>query len=546
MKRFTMMMALAGALTIGAQTTASAQATRHNVILEIATGTWCTYCPGAAMGADDLVASGANVGVVKHHDSDPYETPESAARYGAAYYNVTGFPTAWFDGANAVVGGSHTNSMFSSYNPKYMTAIGVATPFDIASTWTQNGASIDVSATVNQMGAYSGGNLRLQACVTESHIQVNWQGQTEVSYVNRDMYPDQNGQPLTLTQGNSQTLNFNIPISPSWVQNEMEIVVWVENGSTKEIFNGTVSPLAVAAMANDPMAVAIENEIGATNCIDNIAPEVKIRNMGSNALTSVDFSYNVNGGTPMTYTWTGNLPFLSYAVATLPTINFTPAGSNTLTVNITNSNDGNMANNAATATWAQASTQVPGTYVMTINPDNYGSETTWEIKNGSGAVISSGGPYTNGNTTPVNVNVTIGTNDCFDLTVYDSYGDGMCCGFGQGSYSLKDPSNNVVASGGQFGSAEKSAFTTQVVAVNPALTASINVYPNPSRGVFNVEIPNVDNAEISIVTLTGKQVYSGTTSQSITKVDLSDLAAGMYMVRVKTAEGLAVKKITKE
>ena len=82
--------------------------------------------------------------------------------------------------------------------------------------------------------------------------------------------------------------------------------------------------------------------------------------------------------------------------------------------------------------------------------------------------------------------------------------------------------------------------------MNPALTASINVYPNPSRGVFNVEIPNVDNAEISIVTLTGKQVYSGTTSQSITKVDLSNLAAGMYMVRVKTAEGLAVKKITKE
>ncbi|MBP6639420.1 MAG: hypothetical protein KA293_03930 [Bacteroidia bacterium] len=81
MKRFTTMLALAGALTIGAQTTASAQATRHNVILEIATGTWCQYCPGAAMGADDLHASGANVGIVEHHDSDPYETPESVGRY---------------------------------------------------------------------------------------------------------------------------------------------------------------------------------------------------------------------------------------------------------------------------------------------------------------------------------------------------------------------------------------------------------------------------------------------------------------------------------
>ncbi|MEY3441765.1 MAG: putative signal peptide protein [Bacteroidota bacterium] len=546
MKRFTTMLALAGALTIGAQTTASAQATRHNVILEIATGTWCTYCPGAAMGADDLHASGANVGIVEHHDSDPYETPESVGRYGAAYYNVTGFPTAFFDGGNSVVGGSHTTSMFSTYNGKYNTAIGVATPFDITSTWAQNGASIDVTATVSQIGAYSAGNLRLQACVTESHIQVNWQGQTEVSFVNRDMYPDQNGQPLTLTQGGSQTLNFTMPINPAWVQNEMEIVVWVENGTTKEIFNGTVAPLAVAAMANDPMAVEISNEIGAENCIDNIAPEVKIRNMGSAALTSVDFSYNVNGGTPQTFTWTGNLAFLGYATATLPSINFTPSANNTLTVNITNSNDGNMANNTATATWANAQSYGPGTYVMTIQPDNYGSETTWEVKNGAGAVIASGGPYTDGNTTPVNANVTINPNDCFDVTVYDSYGDGMCCGFGQGSYTLKDPSNTVVATGGQFGSADKSAFSTVVVAVNPALAASINVYPNPSRGVFNVEIPNVDNAEITIVTLTGMQVYSTTASQSLTKIDLSDLAAGMYMVRVKTAEGLAVKKITKE
>lgn len=527
--------------------TASAQATRHNVILEIATGTWCTYCPGAALGADDLHASGANVGIVEHHDSDPYETPESAARYGAAYYNVTGFPTAFFDGGNSVVGGSHTNSMFGTYNSRYNSAIAVATPFDITSTWTQNGNSIDVTATVNQVGAYSSGNLRLQACVTESHIQVNWQGQTEVSFVNRDMYPDQNGQALTVTQGNSQTLNFNMPISPSWDQSEMEIVVWVENSSTKVIYNGTVAPLAVASAAVDPMVVSIENAIGTTNCIDNIAPEVKIRNMGSNALTSVDFTYNVNGGTPMTFTWTGNLPFLSYATATLPSIGFTPSVSNVLTVIGTTSGDGNLTNNTATKTWANAADYIAGTYTMTIQPDNYGSETTWEIKNGSGAVIASGGPYTDGNTTPVTTNVTIASGDCYDLTVYDAYGDGMCCGFGQGSYTLTSPNSIVVATGGQFGSSTKNAFSAEIASsVHTAVIEGINVYPNPSHGVFSVEIPNVDNAEISIVTLTGMQVYKASTSNSLNKIDLSNLAAGMYMVRVKTAEGFAVKKITIE
>lgn len=543
-----MMFAMAAALAFGVQTTASAQATRHAVILEIATGTWCTYCPGAAMGADELHASSASVGVVEHHDSDPYETPESVGRYGASYYNVTGFPTAFFDGANSVVGGSHTNSMYSSYLPKYTTAAAVATPFDITATWVQNGASIDVTATVNQIGAYSAGNLRLQATVTESHIQVAWQGMNEVNFVNRDMYPDHLGQAITVTQGNSQVFNFNIPISPSWVQSEMELVVWVENSSTKQIWNGEYMPLAVAAFADDPMAVSIENEIGATNCIDAIAPEVKIRNMGSNALTSVDFSYNVNGGTAQTFTWTGNLPFLSYATATLPSISFTPSGSNILTVNITNSNDGNMANNTATTSWNAAPVHSLGTYTLNLVPDDYGSETTWEITDGSGSVIASGGPYTNGNTTPINVNVTVSNvNDCYSLTMFDSYGDGMCCSYGNGSYTLRDASSNIVASGGSFGSSEQKSWSTDASsAVNNSLAEGIQVYPNPSRGVFNVEIPTVGNAEITIVTLAGQKVYAANTDQSLVKIDLSDLASGMYMVRVKTVDGLAVKKITKE
>jgi hypothetical protein len=541
------MCAMVAALVFGVQTTASAQATKHAVILEIATGTWCTYCPGAAMGADELHASSASVGVVKHHDSDPYETPESVGRYGASYYNVTGFPTAFFDGANSVVGGSHTNSMYSSYLPKYNTAMAVATPFDVTASWVQNGASIDVTATVNQIGAYSAGNLRLQATVTESHIQVSWQGMSEVNFVNRDMYPDHLGQPLTLTQGNSQTLTFNMPISGAWVQNEMELVVWVENSSTKQIFNGVYMPLAVAQFTDDPMAVSIENEIGATDCIDEIAPEVKIRNMGSNNLTSVDFSYSVNGGTAQTFTWTGNLPFLSYATATLPSISFTPAGSNTLTVNITNSNDGNNANNQATASWNAAAVHGAGSYTLTLIPDDYGAETTWEITNGAGSVIASGGPYTNGNSNPITVPVSIGTNDCWTLTMFDSYGDGMCCAYGNGSYTLTDASSNVVATGGQFGSSEKKAWSTDATsAVNNQLAEGINVYPNPSSGVFNVEIPNVGNAEITIVTLAGQRVFSTTSDQSLVKVDLSDLAAGMYMVRVKTEQGLAVKKITKE
>ena len=56
-------------LLAGIATIAAAQIVpRDKVILEIGTGTWCTYCPGAAMGADDLLEQGYPVGVVENHN----------------------------------------------------------------------------------------------------------------------------------------------------------------------------------------------------------------------------------------------------------------------------------------------------------------------------------------------------------------------------------------------------------------------------------------------------------------------------------------------
>jgi hypothetical protein len=43
---------------------------RSMVVMEVGTGTWCTYCPGAAMGADDLLANGKLVAVVENHNGD--------------------------------------------------------------------------------------------------------------------------------------------------------------------------------------------------------------------------------------------------------------------------------------------------------------------------------------------------------------------------------------------------------------------------------------------------------------------------------------------
>ncbi len=49
-------------------------------------------------------------------------------------------------------------------------------------------------------------------------------------------------------------------------------------------------------------------------------------------------------------------------------------------------------------------------------------------------------------------------NGCYTLTMLDSYGDGICCSYGNGSYSLKNSANQVLASGGQYTTQDVKTF----------------------------------------------------------------------------------------
>lgn len=96
---------------------------------------------------------------------------------------------------------------------------------------------------------------------------------------------------------------------------------------------------------------------------------------------------------------------------------------------------------------------------LSITLDNYPTETSWRITNSGGSIVASGGPYTSGqrNTTVVqNINLTGGN---YTFTILDSYGDGICCAYGAGSYTLSAGSS-IIATGGAFGSSESTPFCT--------------------------------------------------------------------------------------
>ena len=95
---------------------------------------------------------------------------------------------------------------------------------------------------------------------------------------------------------------------------------------------------------------------------------------------------------------------------------------------------------------------------ITVNliPDNYGSETTWAITDENGTTVLSGGPYTNNNNTPISESTNLDPG-CYTFTINDSYGDGICCAYGTGSYSLVQCGIEIT-SGGSFASVETFDF----------------------------------------------------------------------------------------
>lgn len=88
--------------------------------------------------------------------------------------------------------------------------------------------------------------------------------------------------------------------------------------------------------------------------------------------------------------------------------------------------------------------------VVSVSTDRYGDETTWSLTGPGGApMYASGGPYAQQNSsgsypqTPATVCITDGNAVVF--TIIDTYGDGICCNYGNGTYSVTMNGTPVVS-----------------------------------------------------------------------------------------------------
>ena len=192
------------------------------------------------------------------------------------------------------------------------------------------------------------------------------------------------------------------------------------------------------------------NSFTGSSCTAMRTPTVTVRNGGTTTLTSFQLTWSLNGGSSTVQNWSGSLASGTTVNVNLPTQNLA-SSANTLAVSVGSPNGGSdqaPANNAASSTTFYGTTTV----TLQLNLDRYGNETTWQIVQGT-AVVASGGPYTqqasNGvyPQSPISVCVPDG---CYELKVSDAFGDGICCSFGSGSYTLTGPGGTLATGNGQF------------------------------------------------------------------------------------------------
>jgi hypothetical protein len=74
----------------------------------------------------------------------------------------------------------------------------------------------------------------------------------------------------------------------------------------------------------------------------------------------------------------------------------------------------------------------------------------------------------------------------------------------------------------------------------------VSVYPNPSKGLFNVDLGSITMADISVLDITGKIIISkkGISNREI--LDLTSSAKGIYFLQIETSNRLITKKLVIE
>lgn len=261
---------------------------------------------------------------------------------------------------------------------------------------------------------------------------------------------------------------------------------------------------------------------------------VTLLNTGTDNLTSVQLSYSVNSGPAEMYNWAGNLAPDESTTIQLPQLEGV-WGSNEVTVNVVMANgvaDGNISNNTIDEQFQIRQYQT-GTVTLNLQTDIFGWITQWELQDQSGMLLYAG-QNLEGNTS-YTVPFPLGEG-CYTFLITDD-ANGICCEAGEGHYSLTTANGEIIKQGGTFDSIEFVSFTlTDNLSLADNLLTGLQLYPNPSSGIFTLEGTCGRQFQYELYNVLGQQIIEGVITQHKNMLDISFAANGIYLLKVNEPE----------
>ncbi len=487
--------------------------------------------------------------VIGYHNGDTYTNSFSNARL--AYYGISSSPTAKFDGILTVSGGGNAStSMYGAYLPKYNQRIAVQSSFTIEIEGSNSGmVEYELNITLNKVASVSATNMVMHLVVTESDIQQSWQGMTELNHVERLMVPNQSGTPVDFSTTNTLQLTKTFLVDPNWVVANSEVIVFIQNLSNKEILQATIASLSEFPINNNYDASVVTVVAPLAVCKDSFVPKVKIANFGLDNLTSLEIEMQMNNEQPVTYNWTGDLPFLESEILELPDFSFSILPANTFTVTCNNPNgqpDQYTSNNTQIISIEEAQ-NVTSPVKLILKLDENPEQTTWTLVDSEGTTLFSGGPYTVPNQF-LTQTFDLPTPDCYTFNFYDSGGDGL---LGSGMYKLLYEGTTVFAQDENLEFEEQHQFSITVTDINEAKThPHFNVSPNPIPDKAGVSFYLIQSSpvQLKMFNSTGALVFEITeqvyqAGNHTIQFENKNLIDGIYYLQLSFGETVHSKKV---
>ena len=483
---------------VNAQTFVSTTPENKNVVLEEFTGIYCTFCPDGHVIGQGLHDSYPNdIFLINIHTggySNPNgpSDPDFNSNHGAAIAansGLAGYPAGTvnrhvFPGITPQGSAGTTALSRGDWGAASADIMSQASPVNVAAQ-----ASYDMSTgvlTVNTETYFTANHTNaafLHVAVVQNNVpgpQTGAQTYNPGAIISGPWSPTYNHQHMLkyLMDGafgielNTTTAGTFIPNTHTWTvpltltlpqgttgfmpdidPTNLDVVAFISEGPQEILTGFQTNVVCIFPNAYDANVTASSAED--VVCASETDIEITFRNYGNQPLTSLDLMYDINGGFPLTYNWTGNLASGAAVTVSIPNVAFTPQAFNNVNWTASNPNgqtDQNSSNNYSSSMfrhWELQGDVLMGIDAGLINidiiTDGYGSETTWDIKAEDGTVVASGGPY--GSNTTYNEIASVGATQCFTFSLYDSYGDGMCCTNGVGSVLVQDGSGHIIFEG---------------------------------------------------------------------------------------------------